>query len=256
MISREQYLELASKRYHDQFVNRESVSLLAVRSGRKYLSEHGIKGADQFRVAQKYQLGVVLHPLKGDERYAGMLSIPYLSPSGVKAIKFRRLDGGKPKMMAPKNQPVRLFNTLAYFTASSVIGISEGEVDAIVATEMLGVPTLGVPGADTWNANALVWTPLFKNVREVLIFKDGDPEQTRFRNGFEEKFRPGDELADAISASLKLKARVIDCPVPEDVSSMVAAGRAKELTDQFTEQEETEETELTGDPYEDDPPPF
>lgn len=256
--SRERYLERASNLYHDQFRSRGNVANSAVKSGRRYLDEHGIPAQDQGRIVDAYRLGVVVSPLPGDERFAGMLAIPYLTPRGVKAIKFRRLDEGKPKYAAPKNQPVRLYNTLAYFAALAIgpkIGISEGEIDAVVATEILGVPTIGVPGAENWVKYGTVWTPLFKNFQEVLIFKDGDPEQERERNGVKIKVRPGDELADAICESLKTKARVIDCPEREDISSMVAAGRAAEITRQYEENDE-EAKELTGDPMVDDPPPF
>jgi hypothetical protein len=207
------------------------------------LSEHGIKGDDQGRIVDKYRLGVVIDPLNGDERFGGMLSIPYLTPRGVKAVKFRRLDGGKPKMAAPKSQPVRLYNTLACFDAGQVIGLAEGEVDAIVATEMLGIPTMGIPGAENWVKYGRIWAPLFKNFRQVLVFKDGDAEQKRIRNGQEVMVRPGEELADAIVQSLKQKALVVDCPEPEDVSSMVAAGRAKELSDQWAEDDDDESSD-------------
>lgn len=237
--SRERYLEQASKRYHAQFRDPASVDHSAVKSGRQYLSDHGIRGSKQGLIADKYRLGVVIDPiLPEDKHHAGMLAIPYLTPSGVKAIKFRRLDGGKPKYAAPKSQPVRLFNTPAYFSAGTVIGLAEGEIDAIVATEVLGIPTMGIPGAENWIAHGKIWTPLFKDFRDVLVFKDGDPEQVRLRNGIEVKFRPGDELANAIVASLKTKVRVIECPEGEDVSSMVAAGRIDELTSQFSEVEQ------------------
>lgn len=256
MISRETYLEKASSRYHEQFLDRGNAASSAVNAGRRYLSEHGIsERAEQLRIIRKYRLGVVISPLAGDQRFKGMLAIPYLTPFGVKAVKFRRLDGGKPKMAAPDNQPVRIYNTLAQFAAGPVIGLTEGEIDAIVATEMLGVPSMGIPGAENWIKYGKLWTPLFKNFRQVLVFKDGDPWQTRTRNGQEVPFKPGDELANAIAESLKLKAKIIECPVPEDVSSMVAAGRAEELRKQWAE-DESDDEETTGDPYIDDPPPF
>jgi hypothetical protein len=213
-----------------------------VNAGRKYLSEHGIRGIEQGRIVDKYRLGVVINPLKGDERFTGMLSIPYLSPRGVKSIKYRRLGelAGKSKMAAPKNQPLRLYNTLAYFEAGTVIGLCEGEIDAIVASECLGIPSMGIPGAENWIKYGAVWTPLFKNFQQVLIFEDGDPLQTRIRNGAEVTVRPGEELAEAVSQSLKLKARIVTCPESQDVSSMVAEGRAAELTAQWAEDTDDE----------------
>ena len=53
-----------------------------------YLRDHAIDQA----IAIKYELGFVAEPLPGDERFQGMLSIPYLTPAGVQAIKFRSLN--------------------------------------------------------------------------------------------------------------------------------------------------------------------
>lgn len=207
-------------------------------AGRQYLADHGIKGREQIEFVDKYQYGVVIKPLPGDERFTGMLAIPYLTPRGVRAIKFRRLDDGKPKFAQVAGQGVRLYNTQAYFDADEVIGIAEGEIDAAIATERLGLPTLGIPGAEMWIAHNDIWAHLFKNFQRVLILADGDPEMTITRNSQETKIRPGEEFAKTIVASLKLKARIIQCPEGEDVSSMVAAGRAAELADQFSDDEE------------------
>lgn len=182
------------------------------------MTNHGIDTSNADTV-KAYSLGVVIDPLPGDERFTGWLSIPYLTPRGVKAIRFRNLLGNEPKIGQHAGQPIRLFNTKAYFSESSVIGIAEGEIDAIVATEQLGLPTMGIPGARMWAAYKDIWSPLFKNFRQVLILRDGDSD--------------GKDLADAISETLKLRARIIDMPESEDVSSMVAKGRGEELTKQF-----------------------
>lgn len=242
MSSRDRYLERASSRYHDQFRARENVNHLVVTAGRQYLAEHGITGRLQIDIVDKYRLGVIIEPLPGDEKYVGMLSIPYLTPRGCRALKFRRLDGGKPKFAQAAGQEVRLYNTQAYFDGDEVIGIAEGEIDAIVATEMLGLPTLGIPGSEMWLAHKDVWAHLFKNFQRVLILTDGDPEMTVTRNGVEVKIRPGEEFGKTITASLKLKARAIPSPEGWDVSSMVAAGRGEELSRQFGEDTEDEDT--------------
>ncbi len=256
MSTRDAWLEKASRLYHNQFINPRNASRSAVIAGRTYLTEHGLptnckSGRD---VVRKYQIGVVVNPLKGDEQFKGMLSIPYLTPRGTKAIKFRRLDGGKPKYAAPKHQQARLYNPAAYFASEDVIGLAEGEIDAIVATERLHVPTMGVPGAEVWTAYSEIWKTLFKNNERVFVFIDGDKEQIRYRNGEEVKYRPGAELGDAISESLKTKVTLVTCPEGFDVSSMVASGRSQELLDQMAEEAEDEEPEETED--EEDIPPF
>src|ERR1700747_2072098 len=119
----------------------------AIDAGRAYLTDHGIH---EFSIAKKYELGIVIEPLPGDERFTGMLSIPYLTKHGCRAIRFRNLNGGKPKMAQPEGQKLRLYNSNAYFDADDVIGLAEGEVDAITSTEKLGTPTIGLPGAESW----------------------------------------------------------------------------------------------------------
>lgn len=187
-----------------------------------YLRKHGIfyRG-----IIDKYSLGVVLEPLEGDEQYQGMLSIPYMTPSGVRAIKFRNVTpGAKPKFAQELGQKTRLYNVQAYFDADDMIGLAEGEIDAIAATERLNIPTIGIPGAETWSGdNAITWSTIFKDFRRVVVFADGDPvnEQTGLR--------PGEEMAKRIVNSLKWRAHVVACPEGEDVSSMVYAGRSEEL---------------------------
>ena len=170
----------------------------------------------------RYSLGYVASPLPGDERFAGMISLPYLSratdedhPRGVVSIKFRSVgsqSSGVGKYAQPSGQHGRLFNSNAYFQASTSIGISEGEVDSIAASEYLGLPTMGVPGANGWRDE---WKILMKDFVTVFVFADGDAAGEKFAY----------ETADAIG----WRSRVVSCPEGEDVSSMCAAGRASEL---------------------------
>lgn len=195
------------------------------------MSKHGI---ESYPIAEKYRLGVVIEPLTGDEVFSGMLVFPYLTRAGVRALKFRNLGDGKPKNLVPEGQKLRLYNTAAYFDAGEVIGLAEGEADAICATERLGIPTIGIPGVEAWSANRRVWAPLFKNFPRVLVFTDGDPVNANTG------LRPGEELGKAIAESLKWRAKIIKCPEGEDVSSMVANGRKDELTKQFGEDEDND----------------
>lgn len=180
------------------------------------MSEHGVTHG--IATSDQYRLGWVGKPLADDVgRHEGCLSIPYLTEGGVKAIKFRRLGDRehKSKYIQHSGQRSRLYNTMQIDGAVNVIGLTEGEIDAIVATERLGVPTVGFPGVDTWHHNVEIWAPIFKDFETVLIFADGD--------------RTGREVANSIRATIGWGAHVIDCPDKEDVSSMVAAGRGEEL---------------------------
>lgn len=165
-----------------------------------------------FAIAAKYQLGYVSRPIPGDERFQGMLVIPYLTPAGVRGMKFRSLSTGGGKYAKHSGEKNRLYNAPAYFAAGNVIGLSEGEMDAISATEHLGVPTLGVPGVEGWKKP---WRQVFVDFSEVFIFADGD--------------QPGKDFAAEMSEIIGDRARIVQCPDTEDVSSMVAGGRSEEL---------------------------
>lgn len=199
------------------------------------MTEHGFRPSEHFSVVKKYELGVVIEPVDvADERFVDMLSIPYLTKHGTRAIRFRNLRDGKPKMAQHLDQPLMLYNPNAYFDAKGAIGLAEGEIDAITATEKLGIPTIGLPGTESWKANRRIWAPLFKNFQKVIVFTDGDKINP------ETGLRPGEELGKAIRESLKWRARIVSCPEGEDVSSMVAAGRQDELLKQFGDDDEDE----------------
>jgi hypothetical protein len=224
-------LARASAAYHEQLTAKANADHLAVKNGRTYLRKHGI---ESFDIAQRYQLGVVIDPLPGDEGFKGMLCYPYLTRHGVKALKFRNLGEGGPKNLVPEGQSLRLYNTNAYFDAGDVIGVAEGEPDTIAASEVLGVPTVGIPGVEAWTKNKRIWAPLFKNFQRVLVFVQGDVLNPNTG------LRPGEELGKNIAASLGWRVRLIKSPEGEDVSSMVAGGRADELIKQFGSDEDDE----------------
>ena len=229
MTGQSRYLEKAAREYHSQFLDPVNAGSAAVESGAHYLTRHGIGSVD---IVRKYKLGLVIQPIEeGDERFKGMLAIPYLTRNGVKAIRYRNLGDSKPKFAQPEGQPARLYNSAAYFADSEVIGLSEGEIDAIAATERLGVPTMGIPGATQWTGKSHVWVHIFKDYQLVIMFSDGDPEQVITDDAGHEvrRFRPGRELARTVGESLKWRLKTIEMPEGEDVSSMVAAGRIDEI---------------------------
>lgn len=177
------------------------------------MTEHGV---GDYVVAAKYQLGYVADPLPGDERFTGMLAIPYIGPTfDCLAIKYRNIAGGKPKYSAPHGQKPRLFNSNAYFDSDAVVGVTEGEMDAIAATERMGIPSFGVPGVDTWTKMEQVWSPIFKDFLHVLVFAHGD--------------EPGQRMAHEVAEAVGWRARIVQCPEGEDVASMIHAGRIEEL---------------------------
>jgi len=127
-------------------------------------------------LAGRYRLGVVIEPEIGHEIYEGRLSIPYLTKAGVVNMKFRCMEDhvckevGHPKYLGLSNR-TNIYNTLAFFEDSPVIGITEGEIDAIVMDAMVGVPTVGIPGAQNWKPH---FDRCFTDYERVLLFADGD----------------------------------------------------------------------------------
>lgn len=144
----------------------------------EYLASRGL-----LQYHKKYSLGYVAEPLEGHKKYRGMLAIPYIrtNPKGevfVVTIRFRciqdhdhkdkRVCGQKYRSM-PGDTP-RLFNTVELTKDHDVIAITEGEMDAIVATEC-GIPTVSAQGVKSWKPHFSV---PFQGYEKVLVLADND----------------------------------------------------------------------------------
>ena len=182
MLNAEQKASLteAADRYADR------ISPLAL----SYLQARGISQ----QVANSYRLGSVVEPSVGHEHAVGMLSIPYLTPSGVVGIKFRRLDDGTPKYLWPTGQKIGLFN-----------------VQDLHKSGCVGIPAVGVAGVSQWKAH---FPKLFEPYTRVLIFADNDIKDDG-RN-------PGQELAKRIKEDLPA-AIIVGLPGNQDVNDLYLA---------------------------------
>lgn len=200
-------LKRASETYAGQLLAAKSNGALPA-GVTDYFNEHSITPT----IASKYKIGYVAEPLPEDERFRGMISLPYLTNAGPVSIKYRSLVEGEAKYAQARGQRGRLYNALSYFTAGSSVAVSEGEVDALVATEYLGIATLGIPGANGWQD---AWGLIFKDFLTVFVFADGD--------------EAGKEFAHKVSDAIGWRARTVQCPDGLDVASMVTAGRSAEL---------------------------
>ena len=147
-----------------------------------YLASRGIP----LEVARLAQLGVVAEPEVGHEAYAGRLSIPYITKTGVVDIRFRSLNPAvEPKYMGMTGAETRMYNVLDVERAGDWIGVCEGELDTLTMSRCVGFPCIGVPGANSWKKH---YTRLLADFERVFVFADGD--------------QPGREFASSLAREL------------------------------------------------------
>jgi DNA primase len=168
-----------------------------------YLASRGFSP----RIAADFLLGTVPVDCASEHaQYIGWLSIPYQVQYGVVAWKFRRLDDNGPRYMAPANQPSKLFNARAVLYNSDTIAVCEGELDTIVASEV--VPAVGIAGVNHWKEH---FGRLFVGHKRVLIIGDNDIKQ--------DGSNPGQEFARRVAEDVP-HAEVIVLPPNEDINSI------------------------------------
>lgn len=138
----------------------------------------------------------------------GLLSIPYRTPTGIVGCKFRHMDGTVPKYMGVTGQKTGMFNVVDLHIDSDVIAICEGELDTVVLSGLVGVPTVGIPGVGTWKPH---FPKLFEPYRKVFIFADNDVR--------EDGSNPGMALAKRIKEDVQ-HAVVVHLPSNMDVNDV------------------------------------
>lgn len=122
----------------------------------------------------RFLLGAVVNPAVLDEDAKGMISIPYTTPNGPVALRFRRPPQREqgPKYWQPANSVLTIFNTPAFFESEDTIAITEGEMDCITLVQA-GIPAVGIPGASAWKDH---YELLFEGYSSVLICADNDDQ--------------------------------------------------------------------------------
>lgn len=169
-----------------------------------YLEARGIPA----EVADRWKLGFVLDPISGHERFKNYLSIPYLTRAGTVAIKFRCIQDHDckqekhPKYDSEKNAGTYLFGAMSFWKDSSIICVTEGELDAIAA-DVAGLPAVGISGATKWLSH---WQYCFEGYDEVIVLADGD--------------EAGEKLTSNVMGSVH-NGREVRFPDGEDVSSFL-----------------------------------
>jgi len=160
--SHKSWLTELARRYHAD-LTKEVRSYLADRA----LGRDAVDGA---------LLGLVSEPDPAHEPYRGRLAIPFITPTGVVQMRFRCLEKHDckaescPKYLGVVGGTTHLYNVQALHDAKGVIGIAEGELDALVATSA-GLPTVGCVGAENWKP---FYYRLFDDFESVFVLGDGD----------------------------------------------------------------------------------
>jgi DNA primase len=166
-----------------------------------YLASRGIP----MEAARLAQLGVVVEPEIGHEQYAGRLSIPYITKTGVVDLRFRSLNPAvEPKYMGLTGAETRMYNVLDVDKANDIIGVCEGELDTLTMSACVGIPCVGVPGANSWKKH---YTRLLADFQRVFVFADGD--------------QPGTEFARSLARELPVT--IVQMPDGGDVNSVYVA---------------------------------
>jgi DNA primase len=176
-----------------------------------YLASRGIP----MEAARLAQLGVVVEPEIGHEQYAGRLSIPYITKTGVVDLRFRSLNPAvEPKYMGLTGAETKMYNVLDIDKAGDYIGVCEGELDTITMSSCIGIPCIGVPGANSWKKH---YTRLLADFERIFIFADGD--------------QPGTEFARSLARELPVT--IVQLPEGEDVNSMYVSNGAHYFRDKI-----------------------
>lgn len=185
-----------------------------------YLESRGI-GRD---TALSRRLGFVRNPTTEHRKMSGRLCIPYLTRAGVVAISFRCIEdhncsavSNHGKYRNPAGQLSRMYGVEALFSKSLDIGLTEGEINAITASDECGIPTVGVGGADKWQP---WWAHVLDDFRRVYVFQDGDEGGRQF------VAKVVKEMGKIDAAS---KVVPVSCPAREDVNSLYVKTSKEEI---------------------------
>ena len=163
-----------------------------------YLASRGITK----EVARLARFGVVEEPDVGHEAFVGRLSIPYITKTGIVDLRFRALNPAvEPKYMGMTGQETKMYNVTDIDKAGDWIGVCEGELDTITLSGCIGIPCVGVPGANSWKRH---YTRLLADFERVFVFADGD--------------QPGKEFANSLARELPVT--IVSMPDGEDVNSV------------------------------------
>lgn len=134
-----------------------------------YLKSRGITG----EAAKHHRLGYVAEPLDNHDEMVGMLCIPFITPTGVSAVRFRRISGSGNKYHQEATY-TPLFNVRDFHRPEPYIALCEGELDGVVMSSLVGVPAVSLPGLGQWAKNGKIYKRLFVDYDKVFVVMDTD----------------------------------------------------------------------------------
>lgn len=163
----------------EEAVSSYSNSLMEDDSGVDWLLARGI---DQVSAAT-FRLGAVDDPFPGHERFRGWLAIPYLDKDGAPlTVRFRcPVDHehiGHGKYMTLPEDPARVFNVGAIHRAGDEIHLTEGELDAVILTQV-GLHACAIPGASGFQGHH---RRMLAGFNRVWVWGDPDEAGSMFVN--------------------------------------------------------------------------
>lgn len=190
-------LEQATRTYYEQLKqSNEAID---------YLKGRGIDGA----TAKVFRLGFVADPEDNHDQMVGMLAIPFITPTGVAAIRFRRISGEGNKFHQEAGCLSPLFNVRDLHRPEPYIAFCEGEPDTIVMSGLVGVPAIGLAGTGQWKLRGRFYKRLLMDYDKVFVVMDPD--------------KAGRETATAIMKSVPNAVNII---LPFDINdTYLAHGR-------------------------------
>jgi len=112
-------------------------------------------------VAARYMLGTVTDPINGHELHEGWISIPYITALG------------------------------------HCVGFNE--LDTIIASGVLGIPAVGVPGVQAWKSH---YPKLFSGYETIYVIGDNDIKEDGTNPGAEFAKRVANEVINSVIVTL------------------------------------------------------
>ena len=127
----------------------------------------------------------------GEDYFHDEVIIPYLEYGIAIQLRGKKIGG---KYRSAQGSKAMLYGT-DYILGEDTVTITEGEMCALHLNQ-IGIPAVGVPGAQTWKKE---WTELLEDVKRVYIVYDAD--------------KAGKAGAEKVAKELGVKTRIVEIPV-------------------------------------------